>query len=132
MEVNLGGFIFSVKKNSAWDKMTRARAWSYIKEDDIRGFERSYFKKRVTPKYTLSGLVDARKYGGRPFKKLEEMADKGLPYILKDEEGYYRGKWIVLSLNEESDLLNENMVPDFLNFRLEIEKYEEHDQKSEA
>ena len=125
MEVSLGDFVFTVNKNS-WNKFTRSVSWSWDKVADIRGFERQYYSKRVSPKFSLSGLVDARKEGGKPFAKLEEMADKGEPYILKDKEGYYRGKWIILSLSEDSDLLNINMGPDILNFKLEIERYEEY------
>lgn len=122
MEVFLGDFKFDVNEKH-WSKISRVKRWKWHKEPDIRGFERNYYEGQEGGKYTLSGTVDARKHGGKPFKKLEDMADKGVPYILKDNQGYFVGKWIIASLSENSDVLNKNMGPDIIEFTLEIESY---------
>ena len=74
----------------------------------------------------LQGVIYPHYRGGlSQLNELRQQAQQGEPHVLVDGLGHVWGQWVVLSVDEDHEVMHANGQPQKVSFRLQLAKYVE-------
>jgi len=74
----------------------------------------------------LQGVIYPHYRGGlSQLNELRQQAQQGEPHVLVDGLGHVWGRWVVLGVDEDHEVMHANGQPQKVSFRLQLAKYVE-------
>jgi phage protein U len=130
MQMMLGSFKFCVS-NAAYQDFSRQTEYNWASQNRIGADDALQYLGPGNDSITLTGVVypfhgwPLKNAGFKQINKLRELAAKGAPQSLTTGMGEYRGKWVILSVDEKVNVHGPQGAPLRQEFTVKLRKYED-------
>lgn len=118
----LGGFVFSIAEDTAYEKLTRRSTGGWVTSDILGAKPRSQNTGLGLETITISGQV----YGAAGMQKMEKLRElqrqrKPLPLVSGHGENW--GRWKLMEISEDHQRVVDDGTPLVISFSLNLEEF---------
>jgi len=121
----LGAFKFSIN-TAAYQTLTRNTLYRWQPQERFGLMPAQQFTGLGEDSITLQGELYPHYAGGlHQIDDMRQQAGLGKPLLLTDGNGFVKGKWVILSIDETGTVFLANGTPRKISFTLKITRYGE-------
>uniref|UniRef100_A0A6M3KNW0 Tail protein n=1 Tax=viral metagenome TaxID=1070528 RepID=A0A6M3KNW0_9ZZZZ len=120
----LGDFVFSIAKNSAYDRLTRRSTGGWVTLETLNAKPSSQNTGQGLETITISGSVYGAA-GMEQMNQLRALQAQRKPLALVTGQGDNHGRWKLQDINEEQKRIIDDGTPLVINFSITLEEFAE-------
>ena len=123
--LRLGEYSFSID-TAAYQKLTRSTVYRWAPQERVGTHSALQFTGYGEDVITLDGRIypDWRG-GGQQIQEMRRRAEGGVPLMLVDGYGRVHGRWVIQSIDEQSDTFAPGGAPRRQQFTLQMRFYDD-------
>lgn len=130
--LQLGDYPFGID-TAAYQQLSRATRYSWVAQPRVGTHDALQFTGYGEDAITLTGRIYPGWRGGADqIRDMRAQAAQGLPLLLVDGNGFVRGRWVILSIEEQADTYARAGVPRRQQFTLQMRLYDDGPKVSNA
>ncbi|RKR02581.1 hypothetical protein C7446_2299 [Kushneria sinocarnis] len=123
--LKLGRYAFSIE-TAAYQQLSRKTQWTWASQSRVGAREALQFTGKGADTITLDGVIFPEWKGGTSqLDNMRSEADRTLPLLLVDGNGYVHGRWVIESVEELGDTHARAGTPRRQRFTLQIRHYDD-------